>query len=315
MKRVIKVLLLFFVVNSLHAEIIPSIQVIYFAVDLAFTFPDDRTIMKRTWQEACLARNLEPTKIPNGWWCDAPGGRTIYTQPGEICIDGSFKFPPGAGMCSIPVAECPNDGWTLSEDKSTCYRDDDACWSDINHVSEVKLLAAIVYGESHASEIYEEMAGIASAVIRRRDAEGLATVNQLAHKRKNYAHVIRNGNVRFKKLMCGDEKDFQKAYDAAENALHYGVDYSNGGCFWDGYDLKRDGKKHDKYIAGFHYSDPSHNIFPTPQPPPKKRKGRKKNGKFLEYNYTYVSTSAKGRTIFWKADEQFLFATGAPQCR
>jgi hypothetical protein len=237
-------------------------------------------------------------------------------QGGDICVDGSFKIPAHAGWCEKTIAECPHSGWVLSEDNTTCYRPDDACWKDIMNVSEVKLLAAIVYGEAHASEIYEEMAGIASAIVRRRDAEGFISINQLILEKKGYAHVVTNGNERFIKLICGDEKEFKKSYDAAENALHYGEDYSNGGCFWDGYDLKRDGTKHNKYIAGFHYTDPSHNIFSTPEPPPQKRRGRKdKKGKVIKYTYTYISTAAKGRTIFWKLDQQFLFAKGAKQCR
>ncbi len=71
----------------------------------------------------------------------------------------------------------------------------------------------------------------------------------------------------------GDEEEFKKAYDAAENSFQYGEDYSNGGCFWDGYDLKTTGIKHYKYKKGFRYSDLSRNIFSAPEPPHINRKG------------------------------------------
>lgn len=107
------------------------------------------------------------------------------------------------------------------------------------------------------------------------------------------------------------KKSFKKAYDAANNALNYGTDYSNGGCFWDGYDLKTSGIKHDKYTNGFKYSDPSHNIFSVPEPPHIKTKGRK--GSYCDT--TYISTAAQGKTVFWKLDEAFLKANGAAQCK
>lgn len=323
MERHISFFLLFFAFNFLYAEIIPATQIQNYAVDQAFTFNSDRSIFEKTWQQACIAINLEPTTVPNGFFClNEYGNIGGYPQMGDICADGQFKIPGNYHWCEEAIEECPHSGWALSDDnnnlyatKKTCHRPNPSCWKDITKVSEVKLLAAMAYGEAHASETYEEMAGIASAIIRRRDAGKFSSVNKLMKKKPTFSYVVINKNERFIKLMCGDEKNFQKAYYAAKNALDYGEDYSNGGCFWDGYDLKTKGEKHDKYLNGFHYTDPSHNIFSAQEPPDKKIKGRKINGKFTEYNYSYISTTTQGRTIFWKLDKNFLLATGAKQCR
>lgn len=303
-------LLFFSSLNTTFAETIAAYKIKIYTFGEAFTFNDDRSIMEDTWQEACIARDLQPVDLPNASYCINGSGNAVYPQGGDICADGAFKIPANFGWCNEIIAECPNSTWTLSEDKNTCFRPDDACWKDIENVSEVKLLAAIAYGESHWSNVYEEMAGIASAVIRRRDAAHLATITELVKENDTFSYVVYNGNERFIKLMCGEEKNFKKAYDAATNALNYGEDYSNGGCFWDGYDLKTSGVNHYKYRSGFKYSDSSHNIFSTPEPPYKNRKGRKKGF----YDTTYVSTITQGRTIFWKLDKQFLKASGAVQC-
>lgn len=316
-------LLSFFAFNSLYAETIPATQIQLYAVDQAFTFNDDRSIFEKTWQQACIARNLEPTTLLNGFFClNEYGNIAGYPQMGDICVDGQFKIPGNYHWCEKTMEECPHSGWTLSDDnnslyatKKTCHRSNSSCWKNIIDVPEIKLLAAIAYGEAHASDTYEEIAGIASAIIRRRDAGKFSSVNELMKKKPTFSYVVTNKNARFIKLMCGDENDFQKAYNASENALQYGKDYSNGGCFWDGYDLKTKGSGHDKYMSGFHYTDPLHNIFSTPEPPNEKKLGKKKNGKYTKYNYAYISTTTQGRTIFWKLDENFLVAKGAKQCR
>lgn len=145
------------------------------------------------------------------------------------------------------------------------------------------------------------MAGIASVMVRKRDVFHFDSVNALVKKKKFFSYVVYNKNERFIKVMCGNEKDFEKAYNAADNALKYGVDYSDGACYWDGFDLKVSGKKHEKYQSGFRYSDPSHNIFSAPEPPHIMIKGRKGS-----YDTTYISTATQGKTIFWKLDEKFM---------
>ncbi len=295
---------------ALFAETTSSLVVKNCKVDGAWTLPNHPEIMEKTWQDACRAIDLPPTDVPGGWWCVNHAGNPLYVQSGDICGDGSFKIPINSGLCDEPIALCPNSSWTLSDDKKTCFRSNDACWKGIENVSEVKLLAAIAYGESHWSNVYEEMAGIASALIRRRDAAHFKTVFELVNNVNAFSFVVYNKNERFIKLMCGDEKNFKKAYNAAVNALNYGTDYSNGACFWDGYDLKTSGVKHYKYIRGFRYSDPAHNIFSTPEPIHVSHKGRK--GGY--YDTVYISTITQGRTIFWKLDEAYLKADGARQC-
>ena len=240
-------------------------------VRIAWTFNDMRSIMANTWQEACIARKLRPTTIPNGWWCNSDSGNAIYVQSGEICADGDYKIPmpgPSGSRCGDLLPSCPSSAWTLSQDKKTCTRKDvpcpgmeelralvgrmcatgdDACWKNLEHVTEVKLLAAIAYGEASVANVYQEMAGIASATIRRRDAAKFSSVNALVKKHRTFSYVVYNGNARFVKLMCAaHESEFKDAYAAAANAISYGTDYANGGCFWDGYDLKTSGVNHDK---------------------------------------------------------------------
>lgn len=243
-----------------------------------------------------------------GGWCVNHAGNPVYVQSMDVCADGSFKIP--SAWCNEPIALCPNSSWTLSEDKKTCFRSDDACWKDIENVSEVKLLAAMAYGESHWSNVYEEMAGIASAIVRKRDALHFVSVNELVQMKRRFSYVVYNKNERFVKVMCGNEANFKKTYEAATNALNHGTDYSNGACYWDGYDLKISGTNHDKYIAGFRYSDPSHNIFSTPEPPHIMKKGRRG----IMYDTTYLSTITQGKTVFWKLDENYTKAKGEKQC-
>ncbi len=292
------------------AETIPSSQVRNCKIDAAWTLSGHPEIMEKTWQGVCRAIDLPPTDVQGGWWCVNHSGNPIYIQSGDVCADGSFKIPMNFGWCNEPVVSCPNSSWTLSEDKKTCFRRDDACWKDIENISELKLLAAIAYGESSVNDVYEEMAGVTSATIRRRDAARFQSVNDLIQNFQNYSNVVHDGNKRFKKLMCADnENEFKIAYDAARNALAYGKDYAEGGCFWDGYDLKVSGTHHPTYRKGFQFTDPKHNVFLIDESPPVARKSR---GKI--YHYTFDSTSAQGQTVFWKLNSDFLKAKGARQC-
>jgi hypothetical protein len=71
--------------------------------------------------------------------------------------------------------------------------------------------------------------------------------------------------------MCeeNDNGQFDKAYEAARNALAGRPDYSNGDCWWDGYDLKTGGSTHYRYRSpqGFHFTLPEHNLFSIKEPP------------------------------------------------
>jgi hypothetical protein len=226
----------------------------------------------------------------------------------------NFYFFPSAMNSDIPEENlmyiCPNSSWLLSEDKTFCYRMQDPCWTEIDHVPEVKLLAAIAFGEASTLGSYQETAAIANATVRRRDAEKYASVNQLITANPHFSYVVHNGNARFIKLMCGKKDEFTQPYTAADNALNHGYDFAQGGCFWDGYDLKTRGPSHPKFQAGFQYSKPEHDIFITPEPPQ-----LNKNGPYGTYSVTYTSTVALGGSIFWKLHQDYLKAKGAMQCR
>lgn len=115
---------------------------------------------------------------------------------------------------------------------------------------------------------------------------------------------------RFFLQMTPEKKGFDNAYKAAENALNYGKDYANGGCFWDDADIKAGGVHHYRYIEGFHFTQLSHNFFLIKEPPPKQIKT--KNSQF---DYKYESTATYGKTIFWKLNNAFLKARGKKQCQ
>jgi len=294
----------------ISAEIIPSNLVRNCKVDNRYTVNGKRNIMEKTWQDVCKALDLRPTDISGGEFCVNPYGNPVYVQSGDLCADGSFKIPMNFGWCEAAVSSCPNLSWILSEDTKTCSRSDFSCWIKVDSVPEEKLLAAIAYGESSTMDNYEEMAAIAYAVIRRRDAAGKSSVAEVIKAYPSFSFVVSDGNPRFRILMCSEIEDtFDKAYRAARNALNKGIDYANGGCFWDGYDLKTSGVHHYKYRHGFHFTSPKHNLFGITEPPPRNiitNKGR--------YDYEYESSAAYGKTIFWKLNQDFLKAGGIKQC-
>ena len=167
---------------GLKAETISSVIINNCKIDNAYTVNNHREIMEKTWQDVCAALGLPITDVPGGEFCVYPSGNPVYVQSGDLCADGSFKVPKDFGWCNELIAFCPNATWSLSSDKKTCSRSAFSCWINVNEVSEEKLLAGIAYGESSIKNSYEEMAGIASATLRRRDAARQKTVNILAFK-------------------------------------------------------------------------------------------------------------------------------------
>lgn len=209
-----------------------------------------------------------------------------------LCLLFLFSFKPAfaeSEMCYLTIARCD---------------------VELNTISEEKLLAAIAYGEASLLDNFEEMAGIANATIRRRNAAHMPTVNALVQKYKNFSYVVFDGNERYNRLLCAESDVlYEKAYLAARNALSGGFDYAFGGCFWDGYDLKTQGKQHMRYKKGFHFIDPGHNVLRVQEPP---LVSRIINGK--TYLYMFDSTAGYGKTIFWKLNKDYLHAAGAGQC-
>ncbi|WP_133131234.1 hypothetical protein [Legionella yabuuchiae] len=181
---------------------------------------------------------------------------------------------------------------------------------DLNTVSEEQLLAGIAYGEASTLNNFAEMAAIASATVRRRNAAHQPTVNALVQKYKNFSYAVYDGNARYNRLMCSaSELPFAQAYEAARNALYNGIDYASGGCFWDGFDLKTKGPNHTKYKQGFRFINPLHNVFCIPESP---FIDRIIGGKI--YHYRFDSTAAFGATVLWKLNKEYLKAAGAGQC-
>lgn len=245
---------------------------------------------------ACYSKTSYNMVIGADTWYCSDGTNAYFNIPHNYCLN---------------FAGCPDASWTLSEDSKYCTRDL-PCIPDPASVSEEQALAALAYGESHWSNNYEEMAGIASAARRRMKAMGFKSINELILKDKNFAYATdpKTRNERYYNLMCGiDSPGVALAYKAARNALDDGIDYSNGACFWDGIDLKVNGKRAYRYARGFKFSDLTHNILSVEEPAPLNRRGS--NGKY--YEYTYISTSGINKTLFWKLSSEFL-ASGGVQC-
>ncbi|WP_233419374.1 hypothetical protein [Legionella adelaidensis] len=254
-------------------------------------------VPSRSDRPACYSMTSYNMIIGADTWLCSDGTNAYYSVPHNFCLD---------------IKTCPDNSWTLSEDEKYCIREDFPCVPDPENVSEEQALAALAYGESHWTNNYKEMAGIASAAHRRMKAKGFKSINELILKDENFAYATdpKSKNERYYNLMCGiDSPGVQLAYKAARNALNDGIDYSNGACFWDGVDLKVNGKRAYRYARGFKFSDVHHNILSVAEPPSLKRRGF--NGKF--YEYTYMSTSGINKTIFWKLSNEFL-ATGGKQC-
>lgn len=86
--------------------------------------------------------------------------------------------------------------------------------SDVNP-DELRLLAAMAFGESSNLNDFEEMAGIASVLIRQRDARGYASMQDFVKKEPTYSYVVSDGNARYATLMQLEEAQVQKeALDA-----------------------------------------------------------------------------------------------------
>lgn len=194
--------------------------------------------------------------------------------------------------------------------------------------AEVRLLAAITFGESSVKDDPDEMSALASVLVRQRDARGYKDIVSFATKEKTFAYAAIDGNLRFHKFMKASSKEIERhagmraALASALNALNGGEDKSNGAYFWDGADIKTNYKSHYKVRRGIKFNDPSHNIYEI-QDSVKveilykitKTKNRK-TGKIStiteevgRYDHQYDSTAAYGGTIFWRFNPQFLKVT------
>jgi hypothetical protein len=186
-----------------------------------------------------------------------------------------------------------------------------------------ELLAAVSYGEASVLDVFEEMAAIASVIVRQRDARN-TTLKALLSSSSTFAFAASDGNPRveaFRKakpaVRCA-RPGMMRAIKAAKNALGKGMDYSNGAYFWDGVDIKTNYKAHPKVRAGVHITKAEHNVVGIEDFAVDVTTYWKvlKDGKMVDggkrghYTYTYESTAGFGKTIFWKYGDDFLKATG-----
>lgn len=113
--------------------------------------------------------------------------------------------------------------------------------------------------------------------------------------------------------MCSNlEVEYPQLYAAVSNALDpEGEDYSNGACYWDGNDLKTNRLKHPHYAGGY-YINPEHDVLGLGVYADNPQYHITSEGR--EYTYRFISVAGYGKTIFFKATPEFLFAKRSLQC-
>jgi hypothetical protein len=192
--------------------------------------------------------------------------------------------------------------------------------------AQVRLLAAIAYGEAGIEDVSSEIGAIAWAVANRARMWGACTVTQLIKKDPNYTYAVTDGNARYAKLKSATKAVIDKspgmtaAVNSATAAIAgTGTDLAAGGIWWDGLDFKTN-SNHPKRLQGFKYGAAAHNIFAVPEFTRSviifwrvinKRTGKEVDGKERgRYDHVYISTAAYGNTIVWKYNPDYLSATG-----
>ena len=197
---------------------------------------------------------------------------------------------------------------------------------------EVRLLAAVAYGEASTANDPQEIGGIAFAVANRCRAWGGKTVSELRVADPNYSYAWAGSNARFNKLMRIPDREVELdpgmklAVDWAQKALDSnGPDPSNGAFWWDGLDFQTNYANHPKVHDGFKWGKPSDNIFGVPE---KRREvivrwkiRNKKTRQVIDggergrYDSVWVSTAAHGGTVFWLHNPDYLKAAGGQAYR
>ncbi len=197
----------------------------------------------------------------------------------------------------------------------------------LNLTKEEKLLAAVIYGEGSTANMFEEMAGIAAVLIRQAKARGQAVAGFLgSEEAKTFSFVLKDGNPRYNALIKASEVDIaadagmKAAVKSARHAMSDKQDYSGGGFFWDGLDLKTNYTKHPKVLKGIRFTKKEQDIYSVGDHKIseviKYWMKLDKEGKQIQgsergrYDCTYESTAAYGGTVFWCYTPEFLKATG-----
>lgn len=192
---------------------------------------------------------------------------------------------------------------------------------------EMRMLAAMAYGEGSTADNLQEIYALASVLRRQQLARGYTSIKEFGSKDKSFSFVTSDGNQRYSTLMKATQAQIAKdpgmsiAVKAAENACAGGVDYSNGAFFWDGADIKKNYSTHFKVKHGIKFTDTAHNIYDIkestiPTQSLYKTTKKKVNGKVVteqtlidSTDHTYDSTAAYGGTIFWKQSPHYLNVT------
>ena len=229
--------------------------------------------------------------------------------PGPLCA--SNAKPIDVGTHCLQLTPTPQPTGTLSAVKKSAGIEKD-----------IKILAAVVYGECSISNIFEEMAAIANVLVRQQTARDYSSISNFITTNKTFAFAAHDGNQRYSMLMSSVETDIfkdigmNKAVLAAQNALDLaGKDYSNGAYFWDGADIKTNFSNHAKVKVGIHFTEKKHDIYSIGDKDvldeswwiDKDGNKTKSRGK---WQYVYQSTAAFGGTIFWKYNPNYIKATG-----
>jgi len=196
--------------------------------------------------------------------------------------------------------------------------------------SQIRLLAAMAYGEASAENDADEIFAIASVLVRQRDARGYSDMEASAKGERSFSFVVSDGNKRYQALMKSTDEEIardasmQEAIKAARNALRYGPDKSNGAYFWDGADIKVNYDHHAKVKRGITFADPKHDIYGIKASKKLviKYKYTKAKNKLTgqvnikkeevgRYDHIYESTAGIGGTVFWKFSQDYINVTGA----
>lgn len=318
---------LFLAISTARAQIaesVPSLEIPNYQSDLAYIITSPEVVVGRDYQDACsrlfhlgYTWKIVPTTDVNPA-CYSPTNTKRLGANTWYCADGSFTYYNSPWWYCYAIKTCPSAEWTITSNQLSCTRQSKTCSLTPTTVSEFQFVAAIVYGEASVDAGYEEMAAIANALIRKRnsyvDANGnlkYPTVNQLLLRYPDISYAYKDRVERYRIALCADlEIELPQLYVAVANAFDpEGFDYANGGCYWDGKDLKQYGIKHPHYKDGYKFTDPTHDVLLVGDTPPMYHKQRGR-----EWYFTYESTAGYGKTIFWKTTPQFLYATGAPQC-
>ena len=266
------------------------------------------------WHHDASVFSPIPARTPGIWGILDQGDITVWTLAGDSGGPVGFE---DHGMCLLGGGY----GQALQAQKTIPSAGDTPAASEQDE--EVLLLAAVAYGESSAKDLFQEMAGIATVMVRQKD-ERDQTLKELLAPGSTFAYAASDGNPRTAAFHKASphardiSHGMSMAIKAAHHALDYGEDYSNEAYFWDGYDIKTN-PKHPKLLAGIKFTDPKHNIFHLKETrvdvtihwQVHGKDGKLVNGKERgSYTYVYESTAAWGGTIFWRYGEDFLKATG-----